>query len=76
MKLEFIKKPEILNKEEFSFVSPFSSGENSADKKFMEDELENKKSAKNPDDKKTSENKQEKVELKDIEKKLDEILGE
>lgn len=66
-------KIESLNKEEFSFASPFASvsSENSKNQKHMEDE----KTADNSDNKKTAEDKPEKVELKDIEEKLDEILG-
>lgn len=67
-------KIETLNKEEFSFTSPFASAsvETSKNQKHMEDE----KTTDNSDSKKTAEDKSEKVELKDIEEKLDEILGE
>lgn len=72
-------KTKNLNKEEFSFTSPFSSAkaETSEDKKNIETAPEDKNDKKyNPDNKKTANNKPEKIGLKNIEKKLDEILGE
>lgn len=61
-------KAKLLGKDEFSFVSPFTSAlENTPAEKHNEDK---------PVDKKPDEEKREKVELKDIEKKLDEILGD
>lgn len=55
-------------KEDFSFTSPFTSDSI---------EIENKKDIeKKPADKKSANSRPEKIELKNIEKKLDEILGE
>jgi ribosomal protein S6 len=68
-------KNESLSKEPFSFSSPFAS--NSAEsQKSAEGNLDGGKATVSPDDKKPAEDKSEKIELKDIEEKLDEILGE
>lgn len=60
-------KANVLGKDEFSFISPFASKPDSPAKEREEDI---------PAVKKLDDEKKEKVELKDIEKKLDEILGD
>lgn len=62
-------KTEVSDKEEFSFTSPFASNSTGI--------FENKKKIENePEDKKPVNIKPEKIELKNIEEKLDEILGQ
>ena len=61
-------KTNTLNKEDFSFTSPFA---------YSSVEIENKENVKKEsEDKKPANGKPERIELKNIEEKLDEILGE